>query len=156
VERGKTLATLYTDEAAAAGRDLSGGEGIALSHAVAFGADRADALRRAEGGRIRAYWVDFGGVFGFWEAARLPEDESRWPRGQATIPRREWSLDRLARAGHLIHGSVADVRRRMDAIAEEIGPQYFIYGPDQGMSSLEECTYQLRTFGEQIMPHYLT
>jgi alkanesulfonate monooxygenase SsuD/methylene tetrahydromethanopterin reductase-like flavin-dependent oxidoreductase (luciferase family) len=155
IDRAVALSTLYRDAALEAGRELAPGAGIALSHAVAFGSDRADALRRAKAGRIGMYWVEFGGVFGFWEAARVPGDENRWPRGTATIPPSEWSVERLAESGHLIHGTVADVRRRFDEVATRAAPQYFVYGPDQGTASFEECATQLRTFGEQIMPHYL-
>src|SRR5207249_1041138 len=71
-----------------------------LSHATVFGRDLPDALRRARRGHTGAYFIDFGGVFGFWEALRVPGDEQRWPSGHVRIPRGEWTVDRIHRSGH--------------------------------------------------------
>jgi hypothetical protein len=75
----------------------------------------------------------FGGVFGFWEALRLPGDE-----GKERIPPEEWTVERLQRSGHLIAGTVDDVRRRLDEIVQRVNPEYLVYGPDQGISSFDE------------------
>ena len=155
-ERGRTLAELYVSAAASVGRTEPLGNKIALSHATVFGSDMPDALRRARAGRTGAYFVDFGGVFGFWEALRVPGDEERWPAGEARIPESEWTVERIHRSGHLIAGTPADVRRRLDEIVETMNPEYFVYGPDQGVSTFEQCKEQLRIFGEQVMPHYLS
>lgn len=37
-----------------------------------------------------------------------------------------------------------------------MNPEYLVYGPDQGISSFDECKRQLRLFGEEIVPRYLT
>ena len=154
VERTTALAEMYKREAAAAGRERRLGEGLAVSHMTVFGDDVQDAYKRARRGRTGTYYTDFGGVFGFWEGFRLPGDEERWPRGQVPLPESERTMDRMARAGHLNAGTAGDVRRRMDALVEAVDPEYFVYGPDQGVTPFEECKRQLRIFGEQVMPHY--
>ena len=35
-------------------------------------------------------------------------------------------------------------------------PEYFVYGPDQGVRRFAACKDQLKLFGEQVMPHYLS
>ena len=37
-----------------------------------------------------------------------------------------------------------------------MNPEYLVYRPDQGISSFDECKRQLRLFGEEIVPRYLT
>jgi hypothetical protein len=66
------------------------------------------------------------------------------------------AVERLQRSGHLIAGTVDDVRGRLDEIVQRVNPEYLVYGPDQGISSFDECKRQLRLFGEEIVPRYLT
>jgi alkanesulfonate monooxygenase SsuD/methylene tetrahydromethanopterin reductase-like flavin-dependent oxidoreductase (luciferase family) len=154
VERSKKLSQHYVDEAAKVGRRVRLGEHIAVSHFTVFGSDRDDAYRRAAAGRSGTYYQRFGGVFGFWEAFRRPGDEVRWPAATSRLPESEWTIDRLGQSGHLIAGDVADVRQTIDRIAEEVDPEYFVYNPNQGLGSIEDCRKDLLTFGEEIMPHY--
>jgi hypothetical protein len=51
-------------------------------------------------------------------------------------------------------GSVAEVRKGMDALVEAANPEYFAWLSDQGMLPLEVVKQQIRTFGKEIMPHY--
>jgi alkanesulfonate monooxygenase SsuD/methylene tetrahydromethanopterin reductase-like flavin-dependent oxidoreductase (luciferase family) len=150
----RRLAQLYQKEAAAAGRKLELGQGIASAHSATIARDKSEAHKLAERGIGDCYYKQFGGVFGFWEAFRVPEDEEKWPLGKATLPPSEWTVDRLDRCGYLYAGTVSDVRRSMDELVEQANPEYFNVGGDQGFLPLEEVKNQIRTFGEQIIPHY--
>jgi alkanesulfonate monooxygenase SsuD/methylene tetrahydromethanopterin reductase-like flavin-dependent oxidoreductase (luciferase family) len=150
----RRLAQLYQKEAAAAGRKLELGQGIASAHSATIARDKSEAHKLAERGIGDCYYKQFGGVFGFWEAFRVPEDEEKWPLGKATLPPSEWTVDRLDRCGYLYAGTVSDVRRSMDELVEQANPEYFNVGGDQGFLPLDEVKNQIRTFGEQIIPHY--
>lgn len=60
----------------------------------------------------------------------------------------------MLKSNYFMTGSVADVRRQMDALIEAANPEYFCWNFDQGLIPSEVMQQQLRTFGEQIMPHY--
>jgi alkanesulfonate monooxygenase SsuD/methylene tetrahydromethanopterin reductase-like flavin-dependent oxidoreductase (luciferase family) len=152
----RRLAELYQSEAAAAGRKLRLGEGIAPAKSIYIGRDVDEGLKIAQTGCGGVWYHDFGGYFGFWEAFRLPGDEAKWPAGKARLPRSEWSIERLHRAEGIVAGSVAEVRRKMDELVEHVNPEYFNYndGGDLGLMPIEPLKQQVRLFGEQIMPHY--
>jgi alkanesulfonate monooxygenase SsuD/methylene tetrahydromethanopterin reductase-like flavin-dependent oxidoreductase (luciferase family) len=150
----RRLAELYQSEAAAAGRKVGLGRGIASAHSVVIARDKQEAYKIAEAGIGDCYYRQFGGVFGFWEAFRMPEDEHNYPTGKATLPPSEWTIERLDRCEYMYSGPVADIRRRMDQLVEQANPEYFNLGGDQGFLPLEMVKDQIRTFGEQIIPHY--
>ncbi len=150
----RRLAELYQSEAASAGRKIPLGQGIASAHSVSIARDKQEAYKMAEAGIGDCYYRQFGGVFGFWEAFRLPEDEAKWPAGKATLPTSEWTIERLDRCEYLYAGTVSDVRRKMDELVEQANPEYFNVGGDQGFLPLEVVKDQIRQFGEQIIRHY--
>jgi hypothetical protein len=108
----------------------------------------------AEAGIGDCYYRQFGGVFGFWEAFGVPEDEEKWPSGKVMLPTSEGTIDRLDRCEYLYCGTVSDVRRKMDELVEQANPEYLNVGGDQGFLPLEVVKNQIRTFGEQIIRHY--
>jgi alkanesulfonate monooxygenase SsuD/methylene tetrahydromethanopterin reductase-like flavin-dependent oxidoreductase (luciferase family) len=152
----RRLAELYRKEAAAAGRELRLGEGIAPAKSIYIAQDTAQALKIAEMGSAGVWYHDFGGYFGFWEAFRLPGDEEKWPAGKVRLPRSEWTVERLHKADGIVAGSVAEVRRKMDELVDNVNPEYFNYndGGDLGLMPIETLKQQIRLFGEQILPHY--
>jgi alkanesulfonate monooxygenase SsuD/methylene tetrahydromethanopterin reductase-like flavin-dependent oxidoreductase (luciferase family) len=150
----RRLAELYKKEAAGAGHDCELGRGIASAHSVMIARDRNEALKMAEAGIADGYYRQFGGVFGFWEAFRMPEDEAKYPRGQVMLPVSEWTVERLDRCEYMYSGTVADIRRKMDHLVEQANPEFFNLGGDQGFLPLELVKDQIRTFGEQVIPHY--
>jgi alkanesulfonate monooxygenase SsuD/methylene tetrahydromethanopterin reductase-like flavin-dependent oxidoreductase (luciferase family) len=152
----RRLAELYQKEAAAVGRKLPLGEGIAPAKSIYIGRDTKEALEIAGAGSSGVWYQEFGGHFGFWEAFRVPEDEAKWPAGKVRLPRSEWTVERLHRTEGIIGGDVSEVRRKMDEIAERINPEYLNYnnGGDLGLMPIEMLKQQVRLFGEQILPHY--
>ncbi|MET0885954.1 MAG: LLM class flavin-dependent oxidoreductase [Mycetocola sp.] len=151
--KSQTIAETYRASAVEAGHDVKLGERINLAHLIVFGDDEQDAFQRALKGTAGTYYKRFAGEFGFWEAFKVPSDEGKFD-GQK-LPSSEWTMERLAEAGHLIAGTPADVRRKIDRLVEGINPEYLQFGPNQGLWSIEESKRQLRIFGEKIMPHYL-
>jgi alkanesulfonate monooxygenase SsuD/methylene tetrahydromethanopterin reductase-like flavin-dependent oxidoreductase (luciferase family) len=150
----RRLAQLYQKEAAGAGRKVALGQGIASAHSVSIARDKHEAYKMAEAGIGDNYYRQFGGVFGFWEAFRVPEDEEKWPSGKVMLPTSEWTIDRLDRCEYLYCGTVSDVRRKMDELVEQANPEYLNVGGDQGFLPLDVVKDQIRTFGEQIIRHY--
>ena len=152
------LAELYQREAGSIGRTVALGESIAPAHSVYIGRDLPEALKIAEQGVAGVWYHEFGGYFGFWEAFRTPEDEAKWPAGKAMLPRSEWTVERLHRTDGIYAGNVSDIRRKMDQLVEIVNPEYFNFngGSDLGIMPIEAVKNQLRLFGEQIMPHYLS
>ena len=79
-------------------------------------------IAMAEAGIGDCYYKQFGGVFGFWEAFRVPEDEEKYPRGKVMLPTSEWTVERLDRCDYMYSGTVADIRRKMDHLVEQANP----------------------------------
>ncbi|HEV3109958.1 MAG TPA: LLM class flavin-dependent oxidoreductase [Candidatus Binataceae bacterium] len=150
----RRLAELYKKEAAAVGRTTRLGQGIASAHSITIARDKSEAFKLAEAGIGDCYYKQFGGVFGFWEAFRVPEDEEKYPRGKVMLPTSEWTVERLDRCDYMYSGTVSDIRRKMDHLVEQANPEFFNLGGDQGFLPLEVVKEQIRTFGEQILPHY--
>ena len=81
--------------------------------------------------------------------------ETRSEMGKAPpLPPSEWTVDRMKKYHFAYTGSVKDVRKGMDALVEAGNPEYFAWLSDQGMLPLEVVKQQLRTFGEEVLPHY--
>ena len=113
-------------------------------------ADAEEVFRLSEMGAVGLLWKRFWGHFGFWEAFKSPEEQAS---GRLLAPS-EWTIDRLRKFHYVYAGSVSDVRKGMDTLVEAGNPEYFAWLSDQGMLPLEEVKKQLRTFGEQVLPHY--
>lgn len=149
------IADLFQSESAACGRKLERGQRLGVLRQVYFGRDSNEVENLATHGHAGVTSGKFWGHFGFCEAFRLPGDEERWPKGKAMLPESEWTVDRMKRSNYLLTGKVGDVRRQMDALMEAANPEYFCWMFDQGLLPGEVLTQQLRTFGEQVLPHYI-
>jgi alkanesulfonate monooxygenase SsuD/methylene tetrahydromethanopterin reductase-like flavin-dependent oxidoreductase (luciferase family) len=149
----RRLAEVYREEARKAGYDLSLGERIGVLHSVylADGKERARDLARS--GNFVAYKALFH-HFGFSEAWRVPEDESRYPSGKVMLPASEVTIERLERAGFAYVGTADDVRREMDAMVENVHPEWFILQADQGFLPIDEVKRQIAAIGSELIPRY--
>ena len=77
-------------------------------------------------------------------------------RGQGDIAAQRMDHGAPARSDISVAGTVSDVRRKMDEMAERVNPEYFNYndGGDLGLMPIETLKQQVRLFGEKILPHY--
>jgi alkanesulfonate monooxygenase SsuD/methylene tetrahydromethanopterin reductase-like flavin-dependent oxidoreductase (luciferase family) len=150
----RALAEAYCEESRKAGHNLNLGDQIGVLHAV-YLADNKESARAL--GRAGVCGVAFGKLFhhfGFSEAWRVPEDESRYPAGKVMLPASEVTIERQERCGFAYAGTVDDVRREMDAMVENVHPEWFILEGDQGFIPIEEVKRQIITFGKQVLPRY--
>lgn len=49
---------------------------------------------------------------------------------------------------------VDDVRRSIDAMVENVHPEWLVWQGDQGFLPVAEVKRQVRIFGEQVLPRY--
>jgi alkanesulfonate monooxygenase SsuD/methylene tetrahydromethanopterin reductase-like flavin-dependent oxidoreductase (luciferase family) len=147
-------AEAYREESHKAGRTLSLGESIGVIHCLYFGQNHERARELAENGACGVAFRRFFHHFGFTEAWRDPEDEARWPVGKAMLPQSECTVERMERAKFAYVGTVADVQREMDAMAENINPEWFVWQGDQGLLPVDEIKRQVTSFGKEVLPRY--
>jgi alkanesulfonate monooxygenase SsuD/methylene tetrahydromethanopterin reductase-like flavin-dependent oxidoreductase (luciferase family) len=144
----------YQEESRKAGRNLNLGENVGVVHAVYFADSVANAYKLAEAGICGVAFKKFFHHFGFSEAWRLPEDEAKYPTGKVTLPASEITMERLQRCKFMFAGTVADVRREMDELVENVHPEWFVWQADQGFLPKDEVKRQLEICGKEILPRY--
>ncbi|MBE3603699.1 hypothetical protein IMX07_08690 [bacterium] len=66
----------------------------------------------------------------------------------------ECTLDRVEKAKFAFFGNVDGVRKEMDALAENVNPEWFMWQGDQGLLPAAVVKNQIRTFGEKIIPRF--
>jgi alkanesulfonate monooxygenase SsuD/methylene tetrahydromethanopterin reductase-like flavin-dependent oxidoreductase (luciferase family) len=143
----RPLVESYVDESAKHGRKLPLGKSVGVLRQIYFGSDE-EVYRMSELGAVGMLWKRFWGHFGFWEIFKTPED------GADLLPPEKWTVDRMIAQDYVYAGSVKNVRKGMDRLVECANPEYFAWLGDQGMLPLEVVKKQLRTFGEEVLPHY--
>jgi alkanesulfonate monooxygenase SsuD/methylene tetrahydromethanopterin reductase-like flavin-dependent oxidoreductase (luciferase family) len=143
----------YRDESRSAGRNLKLGENIGVVHCVYLGGSKAEARKLANEGIVAAF-REFFHNFGFSEAFREDQDEARYPRGKVGLPSSEITIERMERIDFAYVGTVDDVRRGIDGMAENVHPEWFVWQGDQGLLPLDTVKRQLETFGKEIIPRY--
>jgi alkanesulfonate monooxygenase SsuD/methylene tetrahydromethanopterin reductase-like flavin-dependent oxidoreductase (luciferase family) len=144
----------YREEAAKHGRKLNLGEQTGVVHCVYFGDNREHARKLGEEGICGVAFKRFFHHFGFSEAWREPGDEAKYPTGKVMLPSSEVTMERLQRVKFAFAGTVDDVRREMDAMVENVNPEWFVWQGDQGLLPVDEIKKQLRTFGKEMVPRY--
>jgi alkanesulfonate monooxygenase SsuD/methylene tetrahydromethanopterin reductase-like flavin-dependent oxidoreductase (luciferase family) len=150
----RRIAELYRAEANAKGRKLALGEAFGVMHSFYFGHNQEEALELSWRGTAGNTLRLFHSHFGFAEAMREPEDAEKYPPGKTLLPPSEITPERIRKSGMAYAGSVSEVLHGMDELAENVNPEYLIYGPDQGLLPLDIVKQQLRMFGEHIIPRY--
>jgi len=151
-KRVRELAEIYRKESAEHGRRLNLGESIGVLRSLYIGENREQAMRMAEDGAIGVGFRRFFYHFGFWEAWRFPEDDAKYPGRM--LPVEECTLDRVEKAKFAFFGNVDGVRKEMDALAENVNPEWFMWQGDQGLLPAAVVKNQIRTFGEKIIPRF--
>jgi alkanesulfonate monooxygenase SsuD/methylene tetrahydromethanopterin reductase-like flavin-dependent oxidoreductase (luciferase family) len=150
----RKFAEAYQEESAKAGRNLKLGERIGVVHSVYLANNKQDAYKLGEQGVCGVGFNKFFYHFGFAEAFRVPGDEAKYPAGKKMLPASELTMDRFERCGFAYFGNVADVRREMDALNENVHPEWFVWQTDQGFLPKDEVKRQLEVFGKEIIPRY--
>ncbi len=149
----RKLAEAYQQEARGVGRNLRLGENLGVVHCVYLAGSKEQARKLANEGIIAAF-RHFFHHFGFSEAFREDQDESRYPRGKVNLPASEITIERMERIDFAYAGTVDDVRRGIDALVENVHPEWFVWQGDQGLLPLAEVRRQLEIFGKEIIPRY--
>jgi alkanesulfonate monooxygenase SsuD/methylene tetrahydromethanopterin reductase-like flavin-dependent oxidoreductase (luciferase family) len=142
-EKVRHLAFVYQEEAEKTGRSLALGQNIGVVHQIYFGNTRAEAMELAERGAVDLFYRRFNGIYGFWEAFRLPGDDEKFPLAKGGLPRSEWTVERTVNAHYVFAGTVDDVRREMDIVVDAANPEWFAWWSDQGGVPLHEVKKQL-------------
>jgi len=150
----RKFAEAYQEEAAKAGRKLTLGESIGVLHCVYLADNKEQARKLGDDGICGVGFKQFFHHFGFSEAWRMPEDEAKYPSGKVMLPASEVSMERLERNKFAYTGTVADVRREMDEMVENVHPEWFVWQSDQGFLPKDQVKRQLEVFGKEILPRY--
>jgi alkanesulfonate monooxygenase SsuD/methylene tetrahydromethanopterin reductase-like flavin-dependent oxidoreductase (luciferase family) len=143
----------YQQESRSTGRNLKLGENVGVVHSVYFGNTKEEARKLANDGIIAAF-RQFFHHFGFSEAWREDQDDARYPRGKVNLPASEVTIDRMERVDFAYVGTADDVKRGIDAMVENVHPEWFVWQGDQGLLPLEAVKRQLETFGKEVIPRY--
>ncbi|HZP44202.1 MAG TPA: LLM class flavin-dependent oxidoreductase [Candidatus Binataceae bacterium] len=150
----RQFAEAYQAEAEKAGRKLKLGESFGVLHCVNIAENKQKAYELAEQGILGVGFKQFFHHFGFSEAFRLPEDEARYPSGKVMLPASELTMDRFEKNKFAYFGTPSDVIREMDAVVENVHPEWFVWQSDQGFLPLDQVKRQLEIFGKEILPRY--
>ena len=150
----RKLVEAYQEEAKKAGRNLKLGESVGVLRAMYFAENKEKARQLAEQGICGVAFRKFFYHFGFFEAWREPEDEAKWPSGKVMLPAEQCTIPRMERADFTYLGSVDDVRRSMDAMVENVNPEWLVWQGDQGFLPVEEVKRQVEMYGKHVLPRY--
>ncbi|MBI4696929.1 MAG: LLM class flavin-dependent oxidoreductase [Gammaproteobacteria bacterium] len=148
----RKFAEIHVEEAAKHGRQLALGEGIGVFRGVYMADTREQAREIAMRGLMGTGWPGWCHDFGFTEAARLPEDDIKYP-GQL-LPPSEITMERFEKARFCLTGNGDDVRREMDFLVETCNPEWFIWNSDQGYLPLDDMKRMVERFGNEVIRHY--
>jgi hypothetical protein len=61
----------------------------------------------------------------------------------------------MEEASYLYAGTVDDVRRGMNAMIEDVNPEYMFWWADQGLLPFSTVKRNLEIYGEKVMPDTL-
>ncbi|MGO9062659.1 MAG: LLM class flavin-dependent oxidoreductase [Candidatus Binataceae bacterium] len=150
----RKFAEAYQEEARKAGRTLKLGEQIGVVHCMYLADSLERARQLADAGICGVAFKKFFHHFGFSEAWREPQDEAKYPNGKVMLPASEVTIERLERVKFAYVGTVDDVRREMDALVENVNPQWYVWQADQGFLPKDEVKRQIETFARELLPRY--
>jgi alkanesulfonate monooxygenase SsuD/methylene tetrahydromethanopterin reductase-like flavin-dependent oxidoreductase (luciferase family) len=153
-EQVRKLVEAYQHEAELAGRKLKLGESVGVLRALYFAENKDKARELAEAGICGVAFRKFFYHFGFFEAWREAADEAKYPAGKMMLPAEECNIQRMERADFTYLGSVDEVRKSMDAMVENVHPEWFVWQGDQGFLPKDQVMRQIETFGKELLPRY--
>ncbi len=150
----RKLVEAYQEEARKAGRTLPLGENVGVLRAPYLAENKEQARKLAEEGICGVGFRQFFYHFGFFEAWREPEYEVKYPSRKVMLSAEECTIPRMERADFTYLGSVDDVRWNMDAMVENVHPEWLVWQGDQGFLPKDEVKRQIEIFGKHLLPRY--
>jgi alkanesulfonate monooxygenase SsuD/methylene tetrahydromethanopterin reductase-like flavin-dependent oxidoreductase (luciferase family) len=154
VENLRMLCNIFIEAQASRGRELALGDntGVCRTFYVFPNGTSSAAVDAKIRRSIELYeqpvWRGWYEQFGFMEATRLPGEQGPVPRPH------EHLADRLVESGILIGGTVDDVKRKIEALLDEIPFEYFVWLFHWGMIPREEAMPMLELFANEIIPEF--
>ena len=100
------------EEAAKHGRELALGEDLGVFRGLYIAESKEAARSLANNGFMGTGWPGWAHDFGFTDAFRLPEDDSKYPNQK--LPRSEVYIERFEKTHFCLTGTATDIRREMD------------------------------------------
>src|SRR5207244_13404136 len=102
---------------------------------------------------------DYSSAFGFGEAFRTAEDNTKYPLDPYTpLPLEELTVERLRRVKYALAGTPEQVRADIAALQALYGSEgeleWFGWFFDQGFMSWDETQRQFELFAKEIIPHF--
>jgi alkanesulfonate monooxygenase SsuD/methylene tetrahydromethanopterin reductase-like flavin-dependent oxidoreductase (luciferase family) len=137
-----------------AGRNLKLGESVGVLRGLYLADNKDKARELADAGIAGVAFRRFFYHFGFFEAWREPADEAKWPAGKMMLPAEECNVQRMERADFAYLGTADDVKKSMDAMVENVHPEWFVWQGDQGFLPKDVVKRQIETFGKHLLPRY--
>jgi alkanesulfonate monooxygenase SsuD/methylene tetrahydromethanopterin reductase-like flavin-dependent oxidoreductase (luciferase family) len=137
----------YIDEAAKHGRPLrfgeySAGGGVVLCRNLAVGSTHDEAMETARQGS--AFWTQWLGEFGFFEALRMKGQEGPVPK----------TFQQMLDSGFQIVGTPETVCEQIQRLKEELNVEYIIFIMYGGITEHKRMMETIRLFGEHVIPKF--
>ena len=153
-EKFASFCKLYQAEAATVGRNLGLGQSVGAVRDISIGKTYEEAFERGVKSTGFGFSVYFG-EFGFLEAFRNPDEEGSLA---LTLPNPEAVYQRMVDHNFALCGTVDDVKRKMESIAQCYGDgelEWFSWMLPQGLVPFDDVQRQLETFATEIMPEFM-
>jgi len=153
----KDLCRVYREVAAENGRQLGLGERVGAFRAVHFGRTEDEAVELFRTTNYAGFHDYFYG-FGFAEAFRVPDDNTKYPLDPYTaLPLEELTVERLRRVKYALAGTPEQVRAEIEAVQSVYDGgklEWFGWFFDQGFMPWDEEVRQIELFAKHIIPYF--
>jgi len=153
----KDLCRVYREVAAENGRQLGLGESVGAFRAVHFGRTEDEAVELFRTTNYAGFHDYFYG-FGFAEAFRVPDDNTKYPLDPYTaLPLEELTVERLRRVKYALAGTPEQVRAEIEAVQSVYDGgklEWFGWFFDQGFMPWDEEVRQIELFAKHIIPYF--
>jgi len=153
----KDLCRVYREVAAENGRQLGLGESVGAFRAVHFGRTEDEAVELFRATNYAGFHDYFYG-FGFAEAFRVPDDNTKYPLDPYTaLPLEELTVERLRRVKYALAGTPEQVRAEIEAVQSVYDGgklEWFGWFFDQGFMPWDEEVRQIELFAKHIIPYF--
>jgi alkanesulfonate monooxygenase SsuD/methylene tetrahydromethanopterin reductase-like flavin-dependent oxidoreductase (luciferase family) len=146
METVESLARAYHDEAVAHGNDFAFGERIGLVRSLHIVDSADDLIRAVEKYDVPVWrWYE---PFGFAETLRFPGEEGPVPGPDESF------AERLVKSGLVIGGTPDDVKRRLQAVLDQVPFEYLIWLYHWGIYEEDYGLRQLERFATEVAPEF--